>query len=137
MSISENNDIATCIGCGCDDNHACWSDATDNPCHWVRLDREAGLGVCSACPDDVKRWDAGDRSVSVSAEPAGLSIWTIYDSPSDMPGKFVARKWINNQPTNECHKADTLKGIRQCLPPGLTQMPAQRGDDPVIVETWF
>lgn len=28
-----------------------------------RLDRNAGLGVCSACPGSVERWDAGDRDV--------------------------------------------------------------------------
>lgn len=55
--------MAVCIGCACDDNHAC-IDGLDEPCHWVRLDRETGLGVCSACPgSDVSRWDAGDRDV--------------------------------------------------------------------------
>lgn len=53
--------LATCIGCGCDDNHAC-VDGLDSACWWVRLDRRMGLGVCSACPErEVARWDAGDR----------------------------------------------------------------------------
>jgi len=51
---------ATCLGCGCDDGHppspdmGTWS--------WVRLDIREGLGVCSACPEHVERWDAGDRT---------------------------------------------------------------------------
>lgn len=54
--------LATCIGCGCDDNHACAGDGLDSGCYWVRVDRRAGLGVCSACPEtEVKRWDSGDR----------------------------------------------------------------------------
>lgn len=53
--------LATCIGCGCDDEHAC-VDGLDDTCWWVRLDRRAGLGVCSACTKrEVARWDAGDR----------------------------------------------------------------------------
>lgn len=34
----------TCIGCGCDDNHAC-----DFGCSWLVVDRRVGLGVCSEC----------------------------------------------------------------------------------------
>lgn len=53
--------IATCIGCGCDDDHAC-VDPFEEPCCWIRLDRKVGLGVCSCCGDHVARWDAGDRT---------------------------------------------------------------------------
>jgi len=58
--------LATCIGCACDDDHACVTQREDGEwgCHWVRLDRDAGLGVCSACPgSDVARWDAGERRI--------------------------------------------------------------------------
>jgi hypothetical protein len=56
--------LATCIGCACDDDHACVGEGLDSACSWVRLDRDAGLGVCSACPGtDVSRWDTGDRQV--------------------------------------------------------------------------
>ena len=59
--------LATCIGCACDDDHACVTQREDGEwgCrHWVRLDRDVGLGVCSICPgSDVSRWDAGDREV--------------------------------------------------------------------------
>lgn len=53
---------ATCIGCGCDDDNAC-ADSEDPAigCHWLRVDYDEGLGVCSECRDHAKRWDAGDR----------------------------------------------------------------------------
>lgn len=57
--------IAICIGCGCTDMHACWDDAKEAPCHWDRVDREAGLGVCSCCRDLVEDWDRGDRDMRV------------------------------------------------------------------------
>lgn len=65
--------VATCIGCGCDDLHACSDEAVGGPCSWVRLDRVAGLGVCSACPEHVGRWDAGERDFGVPVGPAGAS----------------------------------------------------------------
>jgi len=65
---AEEHNIATCIGCGCDDYHACYDETEDQPCSWIRLDRSAGLGVCSVCPDDVTRWDVGDRSIAVPVE---------------------------------------------------------------------
>ena len=59
--------LATCIGCACDDDHACVTQREDGEwgCrHWVRLDRDVGLGVCSICPgSDVSRWDAGERQI--------------------------------------------------------------------------
>lgn len=58
-------DTATCIGCGCDDLHACWDEAAGTPCGWLVVDREAGLGVCSCCSEDLGRWDQGDRTINV------------------------------------------------------------------------
>lgn len=58
--------VAACIGCGCDDCHACWDEEAGQPCHWVRLDRDSGRGVCSACPDHIGRWDTGDAVTVVT-----------------------------------------------------------------------
>ncbi|WP_080446723.1 hypothetical protein [Burkholderia ubonensis] len=60
--------VAVCIGCGCDDFHACWDDANESPCFWERVDCGAGLGVCSACAECVGAWDAGDRAVRVPVD---------------------------------------------------------------------
>jgi hypothetical protein len=56
--------IAHCIGCGCHDYDACHDEATGGPCSWLSVDYEAKRGVCSACPDDVARWNAGDRELA-------------------------------------------------------------------------
>jgi hypothetical protein len=61
--------LATCIGCGCDDLHACFDEAAGQPCSWLAVDYGAGLGVCSACPEHLERWQAGDRSIAVPVEP--------------------------------------------------------------------
>lgn len=55
--------IAKCIGCGCDDDHAC-----ELGCYWLRVDYDAGKGVCSECPAFAEQWDRGDRT-DHSGEP--------------------------------------------------------------------
>lgn len=50
------NAVARCIGCGCDDNHACV-----DGCYWVRVDRSIGFGVCSQCGPLSVEWDNGRR----------------------------------------------------------------------------
>ena len=48
--------VSVCIGCGCDDHHAC-----RGGCWWLRVDRETGLGICSECGHLVEAWDRGER----------------------------------------------------------------------------
>ena len=56
--------LATCIGCGCDDLHACKSTKLQRyGCYWFRVDRNAGIGVCSECGELVEKWDSGDRKM--------------------------------------------------------------------------
>ncbi len=72
-------------------------------------------------------------------EKIQLSLWTVYERPTDFPEKFVARRWIvAPQPlaTDDAIFADDLEGLRKMIPAGLIQIPRQLGDDPVIVETW-
>ncbi len=64
-------------------------------------------------------------------------LWTVYDSPIDLPGRFVARKWLLDQPTSELLQDKTLDGLRGKLPQGLTRLPRAPQDDPKIVETWI
>lgn len=75
--------VATCIGCGCDDDHACWDDAQDAPCSWTRVDYTVGLGVCSACPELVSAWDTGDREIRVPSAPR------LADDAADIDGEAV------------------------------------------------
>ena len=57
--------LVHCIGCGCHDQAARWDEEAGQPCSWLAVDRSAGLGVCSACPDDQQRWIDGDREIAV------------------------------------------------------------------------
>ena len=66
----------------------------------------------------------------------GIEIWVVYDSPLDLPGVFVARKWVNDVPTEETLEAATLEGIRGKLPEGLYRIPRCLGDELQIVESW-
>jgi hypothetical protein len=59
----ETQSIATCIGCGCTDRHACHDEATGGPCSWLVVDYKAGFGVCSCCLSQIPRWNTGDRTV--------------------------------------------------------------------------
>lgn len=71
---------------------------------------------------------------------SGLTMWTVYESPRDYPGLFVARRWIvdGSEPvaTNEVFIATTLAGIHRALPGGLFRLERAPMDDPCIVETW-
>jgi hypothetical protein len=71
-----------------------------------------------------------------------LSVWTVYDHPSDWPGGFVARRHEahdNNTvvATADVVYADTLEAVRAKLPPGMYPIARSPNDDPVIVESWI
>ena len=73
-------DEAICIGCGCSDSNACWNEQTGEACAWLRLDRAAGVGVCSSCSEHVLRWDtwkheratSPQREIVLDTETTGL-----------------------------------------------------------------
>ena len=73
--------------------------------------------------------------------PGGpLEMFVVYDHPRDYPAHFVVRRWVIGErkfsPTTDFAIADTLEAARAELPPGLHRVPRQRGEDPVIAETW-
>lgn len=74
-----------------------------------------------------------------AAARGDLLIWTICENPSDYPGQFTARPHSGrkNVPLDFVLTAPTLDAIRELLPPGLTSLPLDPNDDPVIVETWI
>jgi hypothetical protein len=63
--------VSHCATCGCHDLAACFDEATCGPCSWLVVDREAKLGVCSACPEGLHRWNAGDRQLPVLVDLSG------------------------------------------------------------------
>ncbi|WP_205736064.1 hypothetical protein [Acidiferrobacter sp. SPIII_3] len=63
-------EVSFCIECGCDDWHAC-----PGGCSWLRVDRAAGLGVCSECASRVADWDRGDRTCTEESQMAQDMAW--------------------------------------------------------------
>jgi hypothetical protein len=70
-----------------------------------------------------------------------LPMWTVYESPADRPGLFVARMWLIGPlamlATDKVVVGDTLAEVRSKLPPMLARVPRSDGDDACIVETWI
>lgn len=75
-----------------------------------------------------------------------LPMLTVYDNPSDFPGKIVLRRSDVLMGKGEVRpwKAravfDTLLAARHAIRrnyPHLTALPRQSADDPVIVEVWL
>ena len=68
---------------------------------------------------------------------SGVPIWTIYDSPIDHPGRFVARLWIDDQPTVHVRFATRINDLRKRLrSEGYVRLARDPNDDAKIVETW-
>lgn len=70
---------------------------------------------------------------------APLSLWTIYSSPSDYPGKFVARRYELDKPTHDVIVADDLATLRSLMQHvhALHRIDRDAKDDGNIVETWI
>lgn len=69
-----------------------------------------------------------------------LEVWTVYFSPKDAPGRFVARRFdIQDgvvRRTSIAFHAATLEGVRLGIPRGLYRTVRAPGDEPHIVEVW-
>jgi hypothetical protein len=71
-------------------------------------------------------------------DPTPLSIWVIYDHPSDYPDDFVARRWEGETATRDIILGKSLGMLRLAMRRKyLTCLPRYKDDDPVIVETWL
>lgn len=76
-----------------------------------------------------------------NTDPNVLAIWTIYQNPSDFPGKTVARcqHVIHGAAAAQ---GETIEGSLEALRErfrsmGLVNIGREPGDDPVIVEVWL
>lgn len=71
-------------------------------------------------------------------QPEGLPVWVIYDHPSDYPDCYVARLWINDQPTANTIASTDLEKLRDAMEEmGLSKLLPLEGDQPHIIETWL
>jgi hypothetical protein len=61
--------LCVCIGCGCDDLHAC-ADLIGDPCGWLVQSGTGRHGVCSQCPAALRLWERGKRTLSDAAKAA-------------------------------------------------------------------
>lgn len=66
-----------------------------------------------------------------------VPIITIFKSPADYPGKYVARVFDVGKPTNLAAVADTYEELMQAIPAGMVRLERNEKDDPVILETWI
>ena len=65
-------------------------------------------------------------------------IITVYNSPTDYPGQYVARLWDINRPTNLAAVADTYEGLLAAIPTQqMHRVERDPKDNPAIVETWI
>lgn len=80
----------------------------------------------------VKRFDY-NRLVRQTTMP----IITIFNSPTDYPGKYVARVFDVDKPTTLAAVADTYEELMQAIPAGMVRLERNEKDDPVILETWI
>ena len=72
-----------------------------------------------------------------------LSIFTIYKSPLDYPGKYVARRFLLDKPTNDRYIDENLDTVRQWVKykielSGTSPYRIERNvsDEPHILESW-
>lgn len=70
-----------------------------------------------------------------------LVHYTIYENPSDYPGKYVVRRMWPQRGVlvmeEDCRVEDTLEAARAHVPAGSVLIGPSPGDDPVIKEVWL
>jgi hypothetical protein len=66
-----------------------------------------------------------------------MPLITVYRNPSDFKGKFVARLFDLEKPTEYVIVKDTLEEVRAVIPPHFSRFARFEEDDPVIVEVWW
>ena len=76
--------------------------------------------------------------------PRNISVYTIFDKPTDFPDDFVCRRFESLGepeprviPCEVVGTGKTLEEVRKCVPAGLHRLDRTPGDDPNIVETWI
>jgi hypothetical protein len=106
---------------------------TTNPAdQWLGPEPEEDDGMPLIHDIAKSQWQAAQRGQ--------LTIWTIYDRPSDHPEGYIARRFEvgggNTVATPEILTGD-IEDLRQAFwKAGLMKLKRQDGDEPQIVESW-
>jgi hypothetical protein len=102
---------------------------------------QGGFGCITDTGKRVSMWEAEGYYLEPKEEPF-MSVWTIYYSPLDFPGKYVARRHdifrskVEPEASDQYFVADSLEEIRSKIPFGLACLTRSKGDKLSIVETW-
>ncbi|WP_341893862.1 hypothetical protein [Ferrovibrio terrae] len=74
-------------------------------------------------------------------------LWVVFDSPSDYPGRVVARRYEQTtrpprhepafEPTTEKVVAATIEEARRAIPAGRGQFPRLPNDAAEVAEVWL
>lgn len=78
------------------------------------------------------------RAQTNAAQRGALTMWTIYDRPTDHPHGIIARRHETPGGPTENRLIADLDFLRECFrSAGLVYVDRQKGDDEKIVETWI
>lgn len=67
-----------------------------------------------------------------------LSLYVVYDRPTDFPDGVVIRRWEMDQPKEIVAVCADLEEARDCLESfGLINVGRKPGDEKQIVEVWL
>lgn len=74
-------------------------------------------------------------------KPPCITLWTIYYSPVDFPGEYVARKFHLDKPTKSIMRGSNLDEVRAYIKNNFGyepyRIPRSDSDMPAIIETWI
>lgn len=121
----------------------------------AKAEAEGFVYLCVSCFRKVQEtgdfdfrghWHHGEyiERLSPEQESQVMTLWAIYASPRDYPGKYVVRRWILRRgtklpplPEPDPAITDSLDQARASIPPGRQRL--ERTDDDVtsLVESWI
>lgn len=64
-------------------------------------------------------------------------VFTVYENPSDFPGKYAVRLFDGDKPTRLLVVKDTLEEARSAIPKMFYGVKRSETDDPKILETYI
>jgi hypothetical protein len=79
---------------------------------------------------------------TIENEKPRFTLYIVYKSPVEYPGKYIARRWIINdfnmpEGRDVVAVSDNLTVVRQAMENwGLTRIERDASDEPEIVESW-
>ena len=84
----------------------------------------------------------GPLFIETQEDHAPLSVWTLFNSPADAPGKFVLRRFesgpVEPRATADAWVSENIEELRDIVRrQGLYCLGRKDADEPHIVESWI